>query len=176
MNDELQSNQAAPGTPSGYDYLIQLRDGQRQRVANAINVVKMKDLPWELNPQGKMCWYMHPTMEHVSLKTFLMYLQEIPPGSRSGKQHHQGGVLIHILKGQGCTVIDGVRHHWEDDDCVMLPMRPQGIDYQHFNTNPNEPALLLACEPNLTDVLGVDRGAGFEQLEAAPEYLDVHRA
>ncbi len=51
-----------------------------------------------------------------------------------------------------------------------LPLRPDGIVYQHFNTDPAQRVRFIACEPNHLDSLGVDRGSGFEQLEVAPEY------
>ena len=36
--------------------------------------------------------------------------------------------------------------------------------------DPAEPVMLVACEPDLSHTIGLDRGAGFEQLEVCPEY------
>lgn len=154
------------------DQLLALRDRQREFSLKGAGLISGDELPWELNAQGKMKWYMHPFLQNQVFNSFMFYMQEIPPGSRSGRQRHQGNQVIHILSGQGYTLIDGVRHEWEAGDVVQLPLRPKGVVFQHFNGSTTEPVRLIACEPNLVFALNVDRGAGFEQLEACPEYLE----
>jgi len=153
-----------------YEELIRLRDQQRENKKRSIFLVRGDEIPWEINPQGKMKWYLHPAFEHTVLQTLVVYLQEIPPGSSSGKQKYQGGTVIYVVEGRGHTVIDDESYSWERDDVVQLPIRPDGIVYQHFNDDPEEPAQLICAEPNLVHALGVDRGSGFEQLSPAPEY------
>ena len=51
-----------------------------------------------------------------------------------------------------------------------MPIKPDGVTFQHFNASDSETALLIAAEPNLAATTGVDRACGFEQLENAPEY------
>jgi gentisate 1,2-dioxygenase len=150
--------------------LFQKRDEQRERMKNAVAVVKFKELPWEINRQGKMRWYLHPSIKNTAIQSLIVFQQEIPPGSRSGKQHHQGGRIHYIIEGKGYTVIDGKRYDWEAGDAVVLPVKPDGVDFQHFNADPANPVRFIAAEPNFTDPLGVDMGAGFEQLEDCPEY------
>jgi len=153
-----------------YDELIKLRDEQRERKKRAVFLVKGDEIPWELNPQGKMKWYLHPAIDDTVIYTLIVYLQEIPPGSSSGRQKCQGGAIAYVVEGKGHTVIDDVVYDWDADDLVQLPIRPDGIVYQHFNDHPNKPAVLICAEPNLVHSLGVDRGSGFEQLSPAPEY------
>jgi gentisate 1,2-dioxygenase len=100
----------------------------------------------------------------------LVYQQEIPPGSRSGRLKFQGGQVIMILDGEGYTSIDGVKHSWKKGDVLNLPLRDDGIIVQHFNTSKSETAKFLAVEPNWFEALTVDRGCGFEVLEEAPEH------
>ena len=153
-----------------YDELIKLRDAERERKKKSIFLVKGDELPWEVNPQGKMRWYLHPSIDDTVIRTLIVYLQEIPPGSSSGKLKCQGGTVIYVLEGKGHTLIDDVTHKWETDDVVQLPVRPNGIVFQHFNDDINKAAQLICAEPNLVHALGVDRGSGFEQLSSAPEY------
>ncbi len=127
-------------------------------------------MPWEINRHGKMQWYLHPSLVDRALRTVMFYRHEIPGGSRSGRQLCQGSIIFYVLKGRGYTTVDGVRHAWKAGDIINLPIREEGVIYQHFNLDPVEPALLAACEPNLVDVLGVDKGCGFEELESAPEF------
>lgn len=156
-----------------YDELIRHRDRERERKKSAIFLVKGDELPWEINPQGKMKWYLHPAIDDTVIQTLIVSIQEIPPGSSSGKQKCQGGAVIYVVEGKGHTVIDGVSHSWEADDIVQLPIRPDGIVFQHFNDAPDKSVQLLSAEPNLVHALGIDRGSGFEQLDPAREFKEA---
>lgn len=156
---------------SYYDKLIEWRDKDRERKENGVLVVKEKDFPLESNPQGLMRWYMHPAMEDVAMKSMNIFVQEILPDSYSGKQKVQGGIVIYVWQGKkGYTIMDGIRYDWEKDDVIQIPSRPDGVVFQHFNTDSEEMVKLLTVEANLIEALGVDRGAGFEQLQNAPTY------
>ena len=150
------------------DWLFELRDRQRARRRGGKVIARGDELPWEQNRQGKMKWYMHPTMTENCLNTLIFYVQELPPGGRSGKQKSQGGQAGVVWEGRGYSLVDGVRHDWEKHDVLNFPVRTEGIVVQHVNLDPEKPALLAFVEPNTTDALGVDRGCGFEQIEDAP--------
>ncbi|MPZ22884.1 MAG: hypothetical protein GEU28_04955 [Dehalococcoidia bacterium] len=170
----MSTNQATHEPANGntlFGELLRIRDEQRAERESAIWLIKGKDLPWEINQHGKMQWYLHPLLKNIALRTMLFYKQEIPGGSRSGRQQCGGSILFYILKGEGYTLLDGVKHPWKAGDFVNLPIREEGIVYQHFNADANEPVVMIGCEPNLIDVLGVDKGCGFEELESAPEYV-----
>ena len=53
-----------------------------------------------------------------------------------------------------------------------MPLKKQGIIVQHFNADKTKPAVFIAAEPNWCECVGVDRGSGFELLEAAPPKPD----
>jgi gentisate 1,2-dioxygenase len=149
--------------------LFQIRDQQRQRWRGGREIVRGGDLPWEQNRMGKQKWYMHPDMTENALNSLLVWIQELPPGGRSGKQKTQGGTIGYIWKGRGYTSIDGVRFDWEEGDVLNLPVRTDGLVVQHVNLDPNDVARIVFTEPNHIESLGVDRGCGFEQVEEAPE-------
>ena len=117
---------------------------------------------------GRFRWYLHPDMPHLATRTLLFYIQELPPNGRSGLQLHQGGRVHYVWEGRGYTIVEGIRHNWEAGDIVMLPIKPEGTTHQHVNADPERPARLLVAEPNFVDSLGVDLGAGFEQVGDAP--------
>ncbi|MDB5793706.1 MAG: hypothetical protein JWR25_85 [Noviherbaspirillum sp.] len=152
-----------------FDKLIQMRDLARAREKQATWLIRGAELPWELNAHGKMQWFLHPCIAYSAVQTNIFYRQEIPVGSRSGVQHHGGDAVFFILKGQGYTELDGVRYNWESDDVMTLPLRPEGSTYRHVNTG-NEPVLLISVEPNMVHAVGLDRHAGFEELQPCPEY------
>jgi gentisate 1,2-dioxygenase len=153
-----------------WDELMALRDQQRAQRASAVQVVRRRDLPLESNSQGQMRWYMHPAIKDIALSTLSIYEQEIPAHSRSGRLQFQGGQIIFVIEGKGYTVIDGVKHPWKTRDVLNLPLKKEGIIVQHFNTAEDQAARLLVVEPNLYAATTVDRGCGFEQMEAAPTY------
>jgi hypothetical protein len=159
-----------PRESTRYQQLIQSRDQERRRIAAAGVCVKGGEQLWEVNPQGVMKWYMHPEIDSTAHKFLIFYAEEIPAGSRSGKQKCQGGVVFVIVEGVGHTIIDGQRYDWKKGDLLQLPIKPDGVIFQHFNGSEREKALLIAAEPNLVAATGVDRACGFEQLEQAPEY------
>ncbi len=153
-----------------YDALMQIRDVQRELRAPASCIRSGAELPWEVNRHGIMRWYLHPLFVYTALRNFSAYLQCIPQGSRSGAQKHPGDKVFFFLRGKGHTLVDGIRYDWGPEDLLILPIRPDGVSYQHFNDDPNAPAFVFACEPNLTFLFDLDRGSSFEELEDAPEF------
>ena len=167
---KMTDHSTRPRELTKYQELIELRDKERARIANASVCVKGKELPLEVNPQGMLKWYMHPNIDTTAHKFVMFYSQEIPPGSSSGKQRCQGGVVFVVVEGAGYTFMDEQRYDWKKGDLLQLPIRPDGVVFQHFNASDSAVALLIAAEPNLAATTGVDRACGFEQLENAPEY------
>ena len=152
-----------------FDELMELRDRQRER-GKGLFIVKGADIPVESNRHGLMQWYMHPNITDVSLNTKLFYVQHIPAGSKSGRQHHPGGKIFYFWQGRGHTVLDGVRYSWVAGELIQLPLRRDGVTYQHFNDSDEEEVLIVAVEPNYVDSLGLDKGSSYEEIEDSPDY------
>lgn len=173
---ELPVGLPSAGDGTLLDAIFERRDAYRAQVTGAPNVVNGRELAWEINRQGRMKWYMHPDKVDTPIRTLVIYVQEIPPGSRSGRQLHPGGVVHYMLSGNGYSVVDGQRYDWTAGDCLALPRRVYGIEYQHFNASSTEPASFVAMTPNVFDVLGADGGSRLEQLAEAPEYAATRSA
>jgi gentisate 1,2-dioxygenase len=151
------------------EWLYELRDRQREQQGKGAWLIKGRDLPWENNRQGKMKWFLHPALDNTSIRSMIVFEQEIPPGGRSGAQKTPGGSVLYVLQGKGYTLLDGVRHEWQAEDLINIPIRAQGVVVQHVNTDPRRPVRFVSADLNLVDMLGVDRGAVLEQIEAAPD-------
>jgi gentisate 1,2-dioxygenase len=151
------------------DWLYEWRDRQRAQRSKATWAIRGDDVPWEDNRQGRMQWYMHPALDNAVIRSMMVFRQEIPPGGRTGAQRSPGGQVMYIIQGRGYSLLDGERHNWEAEDVVNIPIRSDGVVLQHFNTDDEEPALFICADLNLGDLLGVDRGSAFEQLEDAPK-------
>jgi quercetin dioxygenase-like cupin family protein len=152
-----------------FELLMKQRDEEREAKKTAKVVVKGKELPLEMNRMGLFRWYLHPYQKDAAHRALLIWVQEIPPGSRSGKQKTQGGRIHYVLEGRGYTEVDGVRHEWKQGDMILLPIKTYGVVYQHVNSDPKAKARIVAAEPNIYAGLGVDLGSGFEQLEDSPD-------
>lgn len=154
-----------------WDKMEELRDLQRKQWEKAPSVISFDEVPWELNKYGRLKWYIHPLIKRTGDRSMIIYILEIPPGSRSGKIKHQGGKAFYIWKGRGYTMINGEKNEWEEEDVLLLPvLAEEGVVYQHFNMDSETPALLVGVQPNVFAMVGVDMGIGLEVLEPCPEY------
>ena len=152
-----------------FSWLMNSRDSERKRRQAAKVVIKGNERPWEMNPLGKIQWYMHPAIEDTSHKFCLLYVQEIPAGGKSGKMVVPGGQIIYFWQGSGYSVLDEEKFSWKGGDVLQLPVRQQGVTFQHFNTDASSVAKLIVAEANHIDPLGVQKGASFEVVEEAPQ-------
>ena len=177
MADEIHTGaermRAMTEEQSGRDLwgeLFEMRDHQRERAKNSVWLVKGDELEWQNNAQGIMRWYMHPNLDAPCISTLNIFVQEIPPGSRSGRMQYPGNMVLFIIEGEGHTVIDGQKHHWTKHDVVQIPVKPNGVVFQHFNDSPDNPVRFVCAEPNAVHSAGIDRHGSFDQLEKSPDF------
>ena len=153
-----------------FEQLLKQRNEEREEKKTATIVAKLKELALENNPMGLYRWYLHPYMKNAPHRSIMLWTQEIPPGSCSGKQQTQGGRIHYVWEGRGYTEVDGVRHDWKQGDMILLPIKAFGTIHQHFNLDAKKPVRLIVSEPNVYQALGVDMGAGLEQIDNSPDY------
>lgn len=150
------------------------RDAQRKKI------VKPQDMPWEMAPQGIL---KHMINDHMNtrMETVDVYMQIIPPGSRSGKHRHLAEECLYVLEGEGydlhqdCDVEITDTYHWLPQDEIkrfewkagdVIYVPPNTI-HQHFNANPAKPARLISAINRIYKYSGLN---DLEQIESAPEY------
>jgi len=146
-----------------YDRYMQLMHEEVAFCEDVTHVIRFDDQPWELTPQGKIKWLVHPFIDNAARRVWL-YMLEVPIGSRSGRHRHAAEEQILVLEGRGYDLHDGQRWNWEKGDLINIPPL---VEHQHFNTDPDNPALLFSSMPSMVTDLGL---GGIEQLEDAPEY------
>ena len=78
-------------------------------------------------------------------------------------------MLHFVVQGSGYTTVDGRSHEWETEDAIVIPIKEDGVTYQHFNTGVG-PARLLVCWPNLDSALSEEGGVAMDILESCPEW------
>lgn len=97
-------------------------------------LVKADDRDWTVSRQGYIKFYLHPSEPQTVLQDWKVFVQDIQ--KHSGRHTHQGGLVIYVWEGTGYTVMDGERYDWEEGDLMVLPIKPGGVEHQHFNNNP----------------------------------------
>ena len=145
-----------------YDRYLKLFHDESVFCNTVTHVIFYEEQPWEWCPQGRLKWFTHPEINSAARRVWL-YMQEIPPGSRSGKHRHMTEEQVLVIKGHGYDIHDGTRWDWETGDLVSIPAM---AEHQHFNADPDNPALMLSSMPSAGVALGL---GGIEQLEDAPE-------
>ena len=165
-------------TTDYYQRNIEAAKNRENRWKNANKVIHPEDMPWDDCPQGRLKYLLNDDMNAVSTN-FNAYIQEIPPGSRSGKHRHMAEEVLLVLEGSGYDLhwdVDfslGVKYEWHVDeepkkfswetgDLIVIPVNTV---HQHFNTDPERPVRLLSTICNIYKFLDYD---DLEQLEDAP--------
>ena len=93
--------------------------------------------------QGKLLYYLCPNnFPDTPLQHWRVFIHEIK--TKSGKHRHQGGLVIYVITGKGYSVVDGERIDWQAGDLLLLPIKPGGVEHQHFNVNPGSECRWIA--------------------------------
>lgn len=149
-----------------YDLQRKRDDELCKRRAEGTVVIKGKDLVWRQSRQALVKNYIWEGIwDELGAPPWRVFIQDIK--RHSGRHRHQGGLAILVLRGKGYTVVDGVRYDWEGGDCIQLPVKPGGVEHQHFNAEPGTPAVWLALiYLPMTDQVNV----GMTQLSEHPDW------
>lgn len=116
---------------------------ERRDLANSGQVViKGKDLPWQQSRQGRSKYFLHMKAENRAVQDWMLFQKDIQ--TESGAHTHQGGLVIYVTRGAGYSVFDGVEYHWKPGDLLILPVKPGGVEHQHFNYDDNQSSQWIA--------------------------------
>jgi len=153
--------------PAQNIYEMALKKGQERKERNNTGriVCKVEECPQTLTRQGRLRYYLGPSIVDTPLQNWICFTHEIR--TVSGKHRHQGGLIIYVIEGKGYSVVDGERCDWEKGDLVLLPLRQSGVEHQHFNTDPDKPSVWMAF---INDVMQEYVASEMTQTEVSPEY------
>jgi cupin superfamily acireductone dioxygenase involved in methionine salvage len=129
-------------TQNPYELALQHDKAFAERQATGRIVLRVEDTKQELMRQGRLRYYLNRTVTDTPLQNWNVFTHEVR--TMSGKHRHQGGLVIYVIDGKGYSVVDGERIDWEKGDLLLLPLRPNGVEHQHFNASPEKPALWMA--------------------------------
>lgn len=124
-----------------YDNKLNIARDMREKALKGRKVIKGKEIPFIASRQGIARIYIDYYHNDVANSNWHIFVHEIR--DHSGRHVHQGGLNIFVLKGEGYTTVDGVRHDWAAGDLIILPIKKGGVEHQHFNLD-NRPSRWLA--------------------------------
>jgi quercetin dioxygenase-like cupin family protein len=151
-----------------------LRDATRKKI------ITPEEMPWEMSRHGLIKHMVNDKM-NTRVETVDIYMQIIPPGSRSGKHRQLAEESLFVLEGRGydlhtdCDVEITDTYHWKPQDLErrfeweagdMIYIPPNTIS-QHFNSDPERPVRLVSATNRIYKYCGL---GDLEQIEDAPEY------
>ena len=174
--------QWAAGKQSGKFYADLLNDATTKpaRDAERKKIITPDDMYWENSRQGLLKHLCNDSM-NARVETVDVYMQIIPPGSRSGKHRHLAEECLYVVEGHGydlhqdCDVEITTTYHWKPQDKIQkfeweagdLIYIPPNTIHQHFNADSTRPARLVSATNRIYKNSGLN---DLEQLEDAPEY------
>lgn len=178
--EENERWQSGVKTASYYEARIKKTSEKPQKQARLMKVIRPEDMPWEECRHGKLKHMVNDEMGAVS-QTMTAYIQEIPPGGKTGKHRHMAEEMVFVLEGKGYDLHWDVdikltdryewvvadepgKFEWEAGDLIAIPVNTV---HQHFNADPGHPARIISAVNNVYKILDCD---DLEQLENAPEY------
>lgn len=165
---------------SFYQDALKVGQEEKKRDKQLKKVLTPEEMPWDNCPQGRIKHLVNEGMD-ARLKTVDAYIQELPPGSWSGKHRHTADEVLFILEGKGYDLhwdveamikdrydwkvaTESTKWEWEEGDCVYIPVNTV---HQHFNADPDRPARFISAVSRVYKYIGYN---DLEQIENAPEW------
>lgn len=93
-----------------------------------------------------------------NVKAFRFWINKLPPGGEEGAKwktighRHTVEAVIHIVQGEGYSVIDGVKYSWAAGDFICVPMFSW---HRHVNTSKGDMIYVASTTGPLSMALGV---------------------
>lgn len=168
MRERLRERE--PEAPDTYDLFLD-KQQQRLRRAKTGRIVMSRDqLPQEQGRQGMLRFYLNSQEDstHATAQSAIqdwdVFVHEIH--THSGAHRHQGGLVIYVVRGQGYTVVDGVRVDWKAGDVLLLPVKAGGVEHQHFNVSAEPAEWVAFIYRPMHDAIG----SYVEQVTESPDF------
>jgi uncharacterized RmlC-like cupin family protein len=164
--ERTKERERPPLADNPYERVMRYRKELKERNLNGPVVLRADDRPYFQARQGKLRFFLDPvSFKDTPLQHWRVFTHEIR--TKSGRHVHQGGLVIYVVSGVGYSVVDGERVDWKKGDLVLLPLKPQGVEHQHFNLDPTTPAVWAAfIHTPMQEFLASD----LEQREESPDF------
>ena len=177
--EEARNRPKETARASHYDEALVEAKKLAEREQRLRKVIRSQDQPWEDSRQGRLKHLVNEKID-ARIHTLDAYIQDLPPGGRSGKHRHMAEELLFVLEGKGYdlhwdvdveireryywkTSPEARRFDWEEGDIVYIPLNTV---HQHFNADPARPARFISATNRIYKAMGYH---DLEQIEDAPK-------
>jgi mannose-6-phosphate isomerase-like protein (cupin superfamily) len=180
--------------PTFYDRWLETPEQIQRELWESPAVARDKDIPWVSTPQDAKVKLMVANELGFATMGSNVLKAEIPVGWHTGRHRH-GEESLHILSGEGFSLIEGQRFDWHEGSTLFIPF---WAEHQHFNTGdvpvlyisgmafdlerfvrvariqqleecgPNDPSVLAAMPAQESEYYLNDGGRALIHLEGAP--------
>ena len=125
------------GAEDAYDRSLRLWKEKRDRDLNGDIIIKGDSTP-PVQTQFALMGQMLPKL-NTPLQEWNLWRIVVP--TQTGKQAQQGGLAFFIEQGKGHSVLNNERVDWKKGDLVVIPIRENEVEFQHFNDDPDSPSV-----------------------------------
>jgi hypothetical protein len=149
-----------------YELIVKQRETYIERQQTGPVVITSEERKIQVSRQGTLRYYLAPLSHpETPLQDWLVFENHVR--THSGKHRHQGGLVIYVIEGEGYSVVDGEQINWKAGDLLLLPIRPGGVEHQHFNTKAGTSCRWIAfCHLPMMDHLAME----MTQIEINPDF------
>ena len=123
--------------PAGHPLLVY----RWEQTAEAL--AQLADAGVSTSADGVAIEYVNPATGGRTLPTMSCRMQMLQPGEHTTAHRHTYAPVHHVYRGNGCTIIDGVRFDWGPDDSFVTP---PWAWHEHVNTSGETPAYLFSID------------------------------
>jgi quercetin dioxygenase-like cupin family protein len=158
--------------PTFYDEWLSHWDKAVDERRRARKVIHEEEIDWVTTRQdARVGLLVAPETGFRTWGTVTM-VAEIPVGHHTGAHAH-GEEAIHVVDGEGCSVVDGTRYDWTAGSTLWMPF---GSRHQHFNTGPRPARYYSIMTPHLEHFVGLHKLEQIEDCGPSRSLPDVPRS
>jgi gentisate 1,2-dioxygenase len=152
--------------PSGYGYDLAHRTLDSSGTTDARVHTAFSDVTLRTNPKGTRTALLVDSSLGYRTSGLSIAMFRIAPGQAQSKHRHPGEAFLYIVSGTGYSVVNEQRYDWGPGDIVMVH---QYVWHQHFNADPDNPAVVLRVHmwESLIDIMQC-------AMDPVPLYEDDH--
>lgn len=164
--EKVREKEPEAGAKGNYEETLRMYQEAREKARTGKIVIKAKEQNWHQSRMGYTKHFLRwQEPGDAALDDWTCFIHHIKV--HSGKHRHQGGIMLYVLEGEGYTTMDGKRMDWEKGDLIVIPVKPDGVEHQHFNRVPGKDAKWMAFlyQPFFSVL-----GNVFEHVEDSPDY------
>jgi quercetin dioxygenase-like cupin family protein len=167
--ERVRERERPPIKDNPYERVMAQRKMLAERNLTGPVVIDCTQQEWFQARQGRLKFFLDPvSFKNTPLQQWRVFIHDIK--TRSGKHRHQGGLVIYVLEGKGYSIVDGERYDWAKGDLVLLPMKPGGVEHQHFNGEPEKRPAKWVAFINLP--IHEHVASDLQQVENSPEFKE----